>query len=420
MMVKSVLIVGVGAREHALVWKLCQECETVYCTPGNPGIAQIVTCFDVKASDFAAIIALVKEHDIELVVVGPEDPLVDGLADSLRAEGILCYGPGAAGAELEGSKAFAKRLMLQAGVPTARFASFAEAKLAQEFASDLCSSGNGIVVKASGNALGKGVRVCADQDEAFEVINDMLVRRIYGEAGATIVVEERLYGPEFSLLTICGDQNFHSLPVAQDYKRAYDGDRGPNTGGMGSISPAGWVTPELIARTEETVVAPILAALREQGISFRGTLFSGLLVQNGNPYCLEYNVRFGDPETQSVMRRLGSGFLRALTQAASGDLIEPVEVSEEACVSVVLASGGYPGPFERGLPMAISAPTKDSGVVVFHAGTRLEGGQVVTNGGRVVTISATAPTPAEARERAYAGIDLVQFADREYRTDIGR
>lgn len=413
-----VLVVGSGAREHALCWRLAQEATEVACTPGNAGIAQQFETLSVKAGDASGIEALVRRSGFDLVVVGPEQPLIDGLVDHLQSAGIAVFGPDADAAKLEGSKKFAKEKMHQAGVPTAEFGVFTDPEEALEFARSRFDAGLGVAVKASGNALGKGVIVCHQLDEAEDAIGMMLVEHELGAAGATIVVEDRLAGREFSLLTVCSGTHFRSLPVAQDYKRALDGDRGPNTGGMGSFAPASWVSSDLIARTETEVVAPMLELMAQQGTPFRGVLFSGIMVQDSQPYCLEYNVRMGDPETQSVVRLIGPGFLPALTSVAHGsDQIPAIETQTGAAVSVVIASPGYPGKIETGLPIQIGPMPE--GIEVFHAGTDGADGRWVTQGGRVLTISAHAPNPEDARRLAYAGVSEVHFPGMQYRRDIG-
>jgi phosphoribosylamine--glycine ligase len=411
-----ILVVGSGGREHALAWKLAQEAE-VLCAPGNPGIAEDCEVVQVAANDFPALVRLAQERHVNLVVVGPEDPLVDGLADTLREAGIPTYGPSRAGAQLEASKAFSKELMRDAGVPTAHFETFTDPELAKEYARLRFADGRPVAVKASGNALGKGVVVCDDPGEAEAAIDQMMVQRIFGEAGATVVIEDRLGGPEFSLITIVGDENFVSLPVAQDHKRAHDGDQGPNTGGMGTYSPVDWVTEELIAHTEERIVRPVLLELKKRGITYRGTLFSGVMMDGAHPYCLEYNVRFGDPETQSLMLRIGRGLAAALEQAARGEVIDAPEILSNASATVVVASGGYPLEYRKGLPIHLGAVP--AGAKVFHAGTATKDGQLVTNGGRVFGAAASAPDLARARSLAYEAAREIRFEGAFYRKDIG-
>ncbi len=408
----TVLIIGSGGREHALAWRLSSEAD-VHVTPGNPGIAAVATVHPEATN----VVELATHLAADLVVIGPEDPLIDGVADELRASGFCVYGPGAQGAQLEGSKAFSKLLMAEAGVPTAPFQNFTDADAATRYARERFESGRPVVVKASGAALGKGVIMCDTVTEAEEAIDRIMRRGELGAAGKEIVLEERLKGFEFSLLTMCSDDHYWSLPVAQDHKRIFDGDQGPNTGGMGAYSPVSAVTPDLVRRTEATVVAPILAALKSRGISYRGTLFSGLMVEENNPYCIEYNVRFGDPETQSIMVRLNSGFAAALLACAKGEPIPEVPVTPSASSSVVIASGGYPATSQKGVPIQIG-PMPD-GVQVFHAGTANINGQLVTNGGRVLCVTAVAQSPEGARTLAYRGVDAIHFDGMQYRTDIG-
>jgi phosphoribosylamine--glycine ligase len=351
------------------------------------------------------------------VVVGPEDPLVDGLADQLRTDGVPTYGPGARGARLEASKAFSKGLMSDAAIPTAAFGSFTAANDAKDYARARFDSGRQVAVKANGNALGKGVIVCDSIDEAIEAIDRMMIDNAFGEAGQTVVVEDRLMGREFSLLTMISDDDFYSLPVCQDHKRAFDDDLGPNTGGMGTYSPVHWVDQDLVRETEQRVVVPTLNALRERGIAYRGTLFSGLMFDQDELYCLEFNVRFGDPEMQTLAFRLGEGFLQALDDCAHGRPITRPEIKGNAAITVVVASGGYPGDYKRGLPITIGA--LQEGVKLFHAGTKENEGRLVTNGGRVFGVSAEANSFEEARARAYEACSAVCFEGAFYRRDIG-
>lgn len=410
-------MLGSGGREHALAWKLAQDAD-VFCAPGNPGIAQICSCFKVNLSSIEDVLRISGEIQPDLVVIGPEDPLIAGLADGLRSAGLAVFGPGKDAARLEGSKAFSKSLMAEVGVPTAQHETVQELEPALTYIAARFAAGRQVAVKASGAALGKGVVVCDNEDQAREAARMMLADRALGDAGATVVVEDRLVGREFSLLTIVSGRNLLSLPVAQDYKRIGDGDTGPNTGGMGSVSPVPWLDPALVQQAEDEVARPIINALADRGVDYRGVLFSGLLVQDGQPFCLEYNVRFGDPETQSVLRRLGSGFADALLAAARGEPISSIETLGHAAVSVVVASEGYPGSYEKGRPIQIDELPE--GVVAFHAGTALQDGQLVTAGGRVAALSAVGKDVESARSAAYEAVHRFRFPGKTFRTDIGR
>lgn len=413
----KILIIGSGGREHALAWKLSQEAE-VHVAPGNPGMVACAELHDVPVTDHYGLVALARKLSVDLVLVGPENPLIDGLADTMRTVGLNVFGPGKDGAQLEGSKAFSKTLMHDAYVPTAAYKICTDPQSAIAFVRELASEGKNVAVKASGAAFGKGVVVCASAEDAEEAVEMMLVKKEFLEAGETIIVEERLYGKEFSMLSLCTDRGFLSLPLAQDYKRAGNGDTGLNTGGMGSYSPLAWVSPDVVRRTEERVVAPILGALEERSIPFRGMLFSGLLVQEGTPYCLEYNVRFGDPETQSVMARLGKGLADALLACAKGQPVPDVEVLDRAAVTVVLASKGYPSKYPKGVPIDLPG-NLGSSAVAFHAGTSVIDGQLVTDGGRVLAITGWGTTVEDARLHVYEAVSKVSFEGMHYRTDIG-
>jgi phosphoribosylamine--glycine ligase len=408
-----ILVVGSGGREHALCWKLAQQAEVV-CAPGNAGIATEVECVNIPTNDFHSLLTLIRERSIELVVVGPEDPLVGGLADAVRDAGVPCFGPGRQGAQLEGSKAFCKAMMQRAGVPTADYQVFIDADAAKAYAKDYYAQGKKLAIKASGNALGKGVIVAETAEEAFSGIDTL---KALGEAGKTLVLEQKLEGPEYSLLTITNGKDIYSLPVAQDHKRIFDGDQGPNTGGMGTYSPVSWVDPALVKLTEEAIVLPILETLREDGIEYRGVLFSGLMLTSEGPKCLEYNVRFGDPETQSVLSRLGTGFAAALAACAAGEPIPEIEVLSDAAVTVVAASEGYPGDYQKGLPIEFGEISQN--VKVFHAGTTKSNGAIVTNGGRVLAVTATAATQEQARKHAYKALQQIRFDGMYARKDIG-
>ncbi len=384
------------------------------CAPGNPGIAEECECVPIQVNDFAGLLRLGREREIDLVVVGPEDPLVMGLADAFREQGFLVFGPNKYSAQLEGSKAFSKAMMMRAGVPTASYQTFIDGQMAKEYCRKCFAEGRQVAIKASGNALGKGVVVCGTVEEA-EAAVDLL--RGLGEAGRTLVIEERLIGPEFSLLTLVSDAGILSLPLAQGQKRVFDGDEGPNTGGMGTYSPLEWVSTGVVNEVEETVVKPIIQALKEDKYDYRGVLFSGLMVTPDGPKCIEYNVRFGDPETESVMPRLGKGFAAALMACAKGEEIPPVEVLDHATCTVVLSSPGYPGDYPKGLPITIGS--LPAGVKVFHAGTKLVDGQLVTNGGRVMAVMAQAADGAAAHALVYDAIKKISFEGMHYRTDIG-
>ncbi len=409
----KILVVGSGGREHALALKLSQDAGVeVLAAPGNPGIAEFAPCFPIAATSLDELVVLAISEQVDLVVVGPEDPLVLGLADMLRSQGIAVFGPSAEGAKLEGSKAFSKAIMEEAGVPTAEGRSFQDAGSAKDYIRSKWNSGRKVVIKASGNALGKGVIVAETLEEAIQAVDDL---KALGEAGDTLVVEDRLFGREFSLLTLVNGSDIFSLPVAQDYKRIFDGDQGPNTGGMGTYSPVPWIKPEWVEASEDKIVRPAIQALRAKGIDYRGVLFSGIMVENDSVFCLEYNVRFGDPETQSVMNRIGSGLSTALLACALGEPIPALPVLENAVCTVVVASEGYPGPVIKGREIAFGTVPQD--VTVYHAGTS-KAEKLTTSGGRVLGITATAATLSEARSLAYEGVSQVCFEGMQFRTDI--
>jgi len=410
------LVVGSGAREHALCWKLGQDSE-VHCAPGNPGIREDAIVHEVESNDFEALKRLALKLMPVIVLIGPEDPLISGLADYLRSFGILVFGPSKAAAELEGSKAFSKFLMRELGIKTPDFVTFDQIDEAKKCINGLADDQFGIVVKASGNALGKGVVVCESKEEAEEVIEAMMTREVFGDAGKTIVIEQKLQGFEFSLLTLVSDYGILSLPIAQDYKRAKDCNLGPNTGGMGSCSPLPSVNKSLIELAEHEFVLPVVNALKTHGRMYRGVLFSGVMVDHNFPFCLEYNVRFGDPETQSVLLRLGKGFSEAIAACAKGEPIPEIEVLDNAAVTVVIASEGYPESPIKGIPIS-SIPTELSGKV-FHAGTMFQDGQLITSGGRVFSASASGVNLEAARANAYQLADKIHFQGSWFRSDIG-
>jgi phosphoribosylamine--glycine ligase len=395
-----VLLVGSGGREHALAWKLAQSplLTELHVAPGNPGIAALGQCHPVRADDAEAVLGLVGALDIELVVVGPEVPLVAGLADVLRSVGVPVFGPSRAAAAIEGSKTFAKAIMMTAGVPMA-------ATLAEPVAP--------CVLKADGLAAGKGVVVCQTQADV-----EAGLAELDGLAGP-VVVEELLDGPEISVFAICDGVMAHALPVAQDFKRSQDGDRGPNTGGMGSYAPVPGFDGDAVERLVDLACRPVVAELAAHGHPFVGTLFAGLMLTADGPKVLEYNCRFGDPETQSLLPLLGGDLLAVLAAAAAGDL-ERVEFEPAAgaAVTVVLAGGDYPAGGDAGSPIAGIQAAEASGALVFHAGTALHDGAVVTNGGRILNVTATGDDIASARTAAYAAADLITWDGVRRRDDI--
>jgi phosphoribosylamine--glycine ligase len=415
-----VLVVGGGGREHALAWKVARSprVTALYAAPGNPGIAEVARCVPVRADALDEVVALVERERIDLTVVGPEVPLILGLADRLAARGRPVFGPTRLAAELEGSKVFAKRFFARHGIPTARFETFAEPGAARDFVRAL---GGRAVVKADGFAAGKGAVVCDDVAAADRAIGDMLERRVFGEAGARVVVEERLEGEEVSFFVLTDGERICPLAAAQDHKAAFDGDRGPNTGGMGAYSPATVVDGALTRRILDTVIGPTVRGMAAEGRPYRGVLFAGLMLTAEGPKLLEYNARFGDPECQVLMARLADDLVPVCQAVAEGrGLPDALAWREEAAVCVVLASGGYPGSYKTGYPIAgLETAAARPGVTLFHAGTAREDGRLVTGGGRVLGVTALGAGIREAIAAAYAAVADVGFEGMHYRRDIG-
>jgi phosphoribosylamine---glycine ligase len=415
-----VLVVGGGGREHALAWKLARSSRVtaLYAAPGNPGIAEVAECVPVRADALDELVALVERERIDLTVVGPEVPLILGLADRLAARGRPVFGPTRLAAELEGSKVFAKRFFARHGIPTARFETFAEAGAARDFVRAL---GGRAVVKADGFAAGKGAVVCDDVAAADRAIGDMLERRVFGEAGARVVVEERLEGEELSFFVLTDGERVCPLAAAQDHKAAFDGDRGPNTGGMGAYSPAPVLDDALTRRILDTVIRPTVRGMATEGRPYRGVLFAGLMLTAEGPKLLEYNARFGDPECQVLLARLADDLVPVCQAVAEGrGLPDALAWRAEAAVCVVLASGGYPGSYKTGYPIAgLEAAAARPGVTLFHAGTAREDGRLVTGGGRVLGVTALGAGVPEAIAAAYAAVADVGFEGMHYRRDIG-
>jgi phosphoribosylamine--glycine ligase len=415
-----VLVVGSGGREHALAWAIAASplCDALYCAPGNPGIAEEAVCVPVPAGDLDGIVDLARRERIDFVVVGPEAPLVGGLVDRLEAAGIAAFGPRAAAAALEGSKGFMKDLCARHGIPTAGYGRFREAEPAKEFAR---RHGAPIVVKADGLAAGKGVTVAMSVEEAFAAIDEAMVARRFGAAGAELVVEEFLEGEEASFFALVDGAHALPLATAQDHKRVGDGDTGPNTGGMGAYSPAPCVTPAIEQAVMERIIGPTVRAMAAEGRPYHGVLYAGLMLTRQGPKLIEYNVRFGDPECQALLPRLKSDLLPALVAARDGVLDGfDLRWRDEAAVCVVLAAEGYPGEPVKGTEIAgLEDAARDAAVKIFHAATRREGARLLADGGRVLDVVALGKDVAEARDKAYAAIAHISWPGGFFRRDIG-
>ena len=416
----KVLVVGGGGREHAICWKLAQSPKVteLYCAPGNGGIAQVATCVPIKATDVDAMVSWAKENAMDFVMVAPDDPLALGMVDALEAAGIPAFGPRANAAIIEASKAFSKELMKKYHIPTAKYETFTEMDKALAYIDE---QGAPIVVKADGLALGKGVVVTSTVDEAKTAVREMMEDHKFGQSGSTVVIEECMVGPEVTVLAFCDGEHLVPMPSSQDHKRAFDGNQGPNTGGMGAISPSPNYTPEVARRCMEEIFLPTVAALKAEGRPFQGVLYFGLMLTPDGPKVVEYNARFGDPECQAVLSLLETDLLDIFLACRNGTLDRlNIRWKDGAACCLVLASGGYPGSYAKGLPIT---GLEDAGqqAVVFHAGTKLgDDGTVFTNGGRVLGVTATGPDLNAAIDSAYAAAGHIHFQDMHFRTDIGR
>ena len=426
----KILVVGSGGREHAIAWRLAQDAEkhAIFCAPGNAGTRDVATNVALQADDVAGIVAWAKSEKPDLVVVGPEAPLVIGLVDALEKEGVAAFGPVAAGARMEGSKRFAKEIMDAAGVPTGKAETFTDAAQAK---AALPGYGLPVVIKADGLAAGKGVIVAETKEQAEAAIDDMLVGDKFGAAGAEVLIEEFLHGEECSILAMVDGENAVLLPSSQDHKRVFDGDKGPNTGGMGAYSPAPVITTDKLPLIKEKIILPVVRELTKRGITYRGILYAGLMVNdaNSNPHgplakrgstvnVFEFNARFGDPETEAVLPRLGGNFAQALLHAAQGCLVDSdIVVKDECAATVIVSSGGYPGDYEKGKEISgLEAASAEA--TVFHCGTKVEDGKILTSGGRVLSGTGTGATLCEAVDRAYAAIGGISFDKMFFRKDI--
>lgn len=421
-----ILVVGGGGREHAIVWKLAQspKVDKLYCAPGNAGIAQDAECVDIKAEDIEGLCTFAKEHQVDLAVIGPEVPLAMGIVDKMEAAGIRAFGPDKSCARLEASKAFTKDFLDRHSIPTAGYKEFTDK---QQLLDAVGIFGYPMVLKADGLAAGKGVVIAETEDDAKQAIEEMMGDRVFGSAGDKIVVEEFLTGVEASMLCFVDEHTIIPMESAQDYKRIFDGDKGPNTGGMGTYSPSLVFTPELEDRIRKEILDPTLKGFQEDGLAFKGVLFIGLMITKDGPKVIEFNNRFGDPEAQSVLSRLETDLcdiFMAVTENRLADV--PVKWSDKKAVCVVLASGGYPGSYEKGKEIT-GLDKVDEDVVVFHAGTGSQHicdesscrSAVVTSGGRVLGVTATGSTHEEARQKAFDNVKRISFEGMQYRNDIG-
>ena len=416
----KVLVVGSGGREHALCWAIAKSprCADLSCAPGNAGIAGLARCVDIGADDVDGVVGFAAENAIDFVVVGPEVPLVAGLVDRLDDAGILAFGPSARAAELEGSKGFMKDLCARYGVPTGSYGRFTDVDAAKAYIRD---KGAPIVVKADGLAAGKGVILCRTDDEAEAAVDKIMTERAFGSAGDEVVVEELLEGEEASFFALVDGRRAVPLVAAQDHKAAFDGDRGPNTGGMGAYTPAPVVTGDMAKTIMERIITPTIEGMAAEGRPYKGVLYAGVMIGEDGPRVLEFNVRFGDPECQPMVMRLKSDFLDALVACAEGRL-DPamLEWHDDAALVVVMAARGYPGAYEKGTEIrGLEKADAAEGVVVFHAGTRADGGRILANGGRVLGVTARAATVADAQKRAYEAVDRIDWPDGFCRRDIG-
>ena len=411
----NILIIGSGGREHALCWKLADSIDDgyIYAIPGNPGMAESP---DIPIDDNAAIVDFAKGAKIDLVVVGPEVPLMNGLVDDLTAAGIRAFGPTAAAAQIEGSKSFAKNLMKKYGIPTALYEVFTEAEPARVY---IRETGAPTVIKADGLAAGKGVVVAMTEQEALDAIDRIMEDGSFGAAGSSVVIEEFMEGEEASLLAFTDGKVIRPMISAQDHKRAFDGDKGPNTGGMGTYAPAPVMTPEMTARAVEEILKPTIAAMAKEGCPYRGCLYAGLMITSEGPKVVEFNARFGDPETQVVLPLLDGNLAEIMCACCEGRLADvPIAWKDGAAVCVVLAAGGYPGQYEKGHEIHGIADAEDMGALVFHAGTAERKGKIVTNGGRVLGVVGRGADISSAVRAAYAAAEKISFEGMYYRKDI--
>ncbi len=416
----NILVIGSGGREHALCWKIKQspKVKKLYCAPGNGGIAQVAECVSIPPEDIDGLLKFALSKKIDLTIVGPESALVKGIVDTFAQKGLKIFGPSREAAQLEGSKVFAKEFLHRRNIPTAVYKIFTNTFEALNF---LDKAQFPLVVKADGIAAGKGVYVCGHLKEAREAIDEIMVQKIFGSAGDQVVIEECLTGQEVSLLAICDGKHFLVLPSAQDHKRIFDDDLGPNTGGMGSYSPASVVTAKLLDTIITRIIEPTVRGMYQEGVPFKGVLYAGLMLTDNGPFVLEFNTRFGDPETQSIVPRLKSDLVEMMLAACDGRLHElKVHWDPRSCVCVVVSSGGYPGKYQSGFEITGLSDLNDPDTVIFHAGTKNDGGTLVTAGGRVLGVTSLGNSLEGAISKAYEAIDKIDFEHMFFRRDIGQ
>ena len=415
-----ILVVGSGGREHALIWKIRQSplAGKIFCAPGNGGISQVAECADIKADDITGLIGFATKNKIDLTMVGPEAPLADGIVNRFSVNGLRVFGPSKEAARIESSKVFMKELAKKYDIPTAAFEVFKESVKAKKYINSIKGK---FVVKADGLAGGKGVVVCSSKDEGIAAIEAMMDQKLFREAGEKVIIEECLEGEEASIIVVTDGKDVVPLVSAQDHKRVFDGDVGPNTGGMGAYSPAPVVSADMMARVMKEIIKPTIDALRKEGVRYTGALYAGIMITEKGPQALEFNCRFGDPETQAILPRLKSDFVE-LIEASVDDEIDMASLQWDArpCVSVVLSSGGYPGGYKTGFEIeGLDALEKTKDVHVFHAGTKVAGDKIVTSGGRVLNVTALGSDIKDAIERCYNAVNLIEFEGMHFRRDIG-
>ena len=414
----NILILGSGGREHALLWKLAQspEATKLYAVPGNPGMAELAECVAGSIEDNAAVVKLAQEKKIDLVVVGPEVPLTNGVVDALCAAGIKAFGPTKAAAALEGSKSFSKDIMKKYGIPTAKYEVFTDADAARAY---IEKEGAPIVIKADGLAAGKGVIVAETKEQALDAVHEIMDDAAFGKAGSRVVIEAFMEGEEASLLAFTDGKTIRPMVSSQDHKRAYDGDKGPNTGGMGTYAPAPVMTKDMVEQATEKILKPMIAAMAKEGRPYQGCLYAGLMITEEGPKVVEFNARFGDPETQVVLPLLKGDLVKIMQACVDGTLdTAAVDWEDGAAVCVVMASGGYPKSYKKGYAIDGLKKAESLGTFVFHAGTAKKDGKVVTSGGRVLGVTARGGGIKEATEKAYKGVEAIRFTDEFHRKDI--